>query len=189
MAVVSLEDSPTDPHIVQPLRPMTHAVRKLLFGSFSFVSSPQAGNPEHITITDEWPQHNIMTVMIPQLGGRKVQIHKRIVWQFCAMWRAWETEGLLGHVLSFDGAWAPRYKRGHAGGNEAELSNHSWGTALDINASRNPLSAPPLPATVIGSTVPLVPLAEKWGFCWGGNFESRKDAMHFEVARVMPQPP
>ena len=60
------------------------------------------------------------------------------------------------------------------------LSNHAFGTAFDINVQWNPLEA--LPGRT-GCVFELVPMAHRHGFYWGGHF-SRRDGMHFEVARV-----
>ncbi len=53
---------------------------------------------------------------------------------------------------------------------------HSWGLAVDINASCNPMSTrwrcniPP----------PIVELWESAGFYWGGRYDGTRDPMHFE---------
>jgi hypothetical protein len=65
-------------------------------------------------------------------------------------------------------------------------SNHSWGTALDLNWLRNPMST----SQVITDIPPAVAeLWEEWGFNWGGrwltNGGALADAMlclHFEYA-------
>jgi hypothetical protein len=67
-------------------------------------------------------------------------------------------------------------------GNTTTLSNHAFGTAFDINADQNSLGARPALVGQRGSTRELVPLANKWGFYWGGHFGSRPDGMHFEIA-------
>jgi hypothetical protein len=174
-----------------PLAPLGHEARKLIFGAFTFHPDPQPGNPEHVRIEEPWPSQHILSVQIPQLPKRTIQIHKLIRWQFVGLWQAWQDAGLLPLVLSFDGAWVPRFKRGRAlppYGTEADLSNHAFGTAFDVNAAYNPLGHAPLLPSTYGSTVPLAPLAQKWGFAWGGNFHGRVDAMHFECSRVMPAP-
>jgi hypothetical protein len=69
-------------------------------------------------------------------------------------------------------------------GSTTTLSNHAYGTAFDINAAWNGLGREPAPLGAKGSVLELLPLAEAHGFAWGGLF-SRRDAMHFEVARVL----
>lgn len=46
----------------------------------------------------------------------------------------------------------------------------------------NPLGARPALVGQKGSVRELVPIANKWGFYWGGHYSGRKDGMHFEVA-------
>lgn len=55
------------------------------------------------------------------------------------------------------------------------LSNHSWGLAVDLNATDHPLGKR-------GTGVPqyVVEAARRWGLFWGGNYSGRPDEMHFE---------
>jgi hypothetical protein len=55
-------------------------------------------------------------------------------------------------------------------------SEHSRGTAIDINAVHNPMGS--TLRTDMPWWVPVV--AKKWGLRWGGDYTTRKDAMHFE---------
>jgi hypothetical protein len=61
-----------------------------------------------------------------------------------------------------------------------KLSNHSSGTAIDLNSSRHALGK-------VGTfELPKVPmiraLAKKYGLTWGGDYRNRKDEMHFEIS-------
>jgi hypothetical protein len=38
-----------------------------------------------------------------------------------------------------------------------------------------------------GSVRELVPVANDFGFYWGGHFKSRPDGMHFEVAKILSE--
>ena len=61
-----------------------------------------------------------------------------------------------------------------------KLSNHSSGTAVDLNATKHPLGKA---ATFPAEKVPMIQaLAKKYGMIWGGDFRHRKDEMHFEIA-------
>jgi len=65
-------------------------------------------------------------------------------------------------------------------GNVGKLSNHSSGTAIDLNAMKHPLGKV---GTFPNEKVPMIrALAKKYGLIWGGDFRNRKDEMHFEVA-------
>jgi hypothetical protein len=165
---------------------ISSAAREQTFGKPRFVASPQPGNPEHIEILDDWEVKNIKKVSIPIKGivGRpgpiEVRFHKLAADQLIELWLAWEKEGLLDRVLSFDGAYVPRFMRGST----TKLSNHAFGTAFDINASFNSLKARPALVGQRGSVRELVPIANDLGFFWGGFFNNRPDGMHFEVAEL-----
>ena len=65
-------------------------------------------------------------------------------------------------------------------GSSTALSNHSSGTAIDLNSTKHPLGK--------SGTFPLEKvamiqaLAKKYGLKWGGDYRGRKDEMYFEVA-------
>lgn len=65
-------------------------------------------------------------------------------------------------------------------GTTDKLSNHSSGTAIDLNATKHPLGKA---GTFETGKVPMIQaLAKKYGLTWGGDYKNRKDEMHFEVA-------
>jgi len=59
-------------------------------------------------------------------------------------------------------------------------SNHSWGLALDLNATANPVSYDGRVHTNLPKNI--IEIAAKFGFFWGGNYSasSYRDPMHFE---------
>lgn len=64
-------------------------------------------------------------------------------------------------------------------GSTDKLSNHSSGTAIDLNASKHQLGKV---GTFPNEKVPMIrALAKKYGLRWGGDFNSRPDEMHFEI--------
>ena len=64
-------------------------------------------------------------------------------------------------------------------GTTDKLSNHSSGTAIDLNATRHALGKV---GTFPAEKVPMIrALAKKYGLKWGGDYVNRKDEMHFEV--------
>ena len=64
-------------------------------------------------------------------------------------------------------------------GTTDKLSNHSSGTAIDLNATRHALGKV---GTFPSEKVPMIrALAKKYGLKWGGDYVNRKDEMHFEV--------
>ena len=82
-------------------------------------------------------------------------------------------EPLEGGALD-DWGYCYRDVRGVPG----KLSNHSSGTAIDLNASKHPLGKV---GTFDAAKVPMIKaLAKKYGLTWGGDW-ARKDEMHFEI--------
>jgi len=64
-------------------------------------------------------------------------------------------------------------------GSTDKLSNHSSGTAVDLNATKHPLGKA---GTFPSEKVPMIrALAKKYGMMWGGDFRHRPDEMHFEI--------
>ena len=59
------------------------------------------------------------------------------------------------------------------------LSNHSSGTAIDINAADHPLGAEGTVPSNMHSKIGAK--ARSLGLKWGGDYRGRKDEMHFEV--------
>lgn len=82
-------------------------------------------------------------------------------------------EPLEGGALD-DWGYCYRDVRGVPG----KLSNHSSGTAIDLNAAKHPLGKG---GTFDAAKVPMIKaLAKKYGLTWGGDW-ARKDEMHFEI--------
>ncbi len=167
--------------------PLSDAGRAAIFSTFNYVPAPTADNPEAISILGTWEEDNIVKVSIPQLrtalGGKAPQsmrVHKLASPQIQALWAAWESAGLLKRVLTYDGAFVARFIRG----SRTKLSNHSFGTAFDINYEWNKLGHRPALVGQQGSVRELVAIANAHGLYWGGHFETRPDGMHFEIAFV-----
>jgi hypothetical protein len=84
--------------------------------------------------------------LIPNERRHTIQFHRDGADQLQALWRDWERANLLeGVILTFDGGYNPRYKGwkdcqhgAEIADEDKKLSNHSFGTAFDINASDNP---------------------------------------------------
>ena len=65
-------------------------------------------------------------------------------------------------------------------GSDIVLSNHSSGTAIDLNAIKHPLGKSNTFNQAQRNIITL--LITKYGSAWGGNYKRRKDDMHFEIA-------
>lgn len=169
--------------------------REKIFGKFEFRPNPTKSNPEGIIITDNWAKENIVRVELPALskatnGKYKAMLwHKECEYQLVKMFERFEKENLHTKILSFAGAFYPRFIRG----SRTQLSNHSWGTAFDINVPQNGLGKKPAMIGQKGSVRELVPIANECGFYWGGHFGKeqngkyigRMDGMHFEIAKII----
>lgn len=173
----------------------TIAAQQQLFGTFEFVHDPAPNNQERIRILGDWVRDNIdREVFVPQLAklaARKVpgaprsgviSWHRKAKQQILGLWQAWEDAGLLDLIISYHGDWNARFVRGRIG----VLSNHSFGTAFDINTVVNGLNWLGVRPALVGergSVRELVPIAHAYGFYWGGHFD-RFDGMHFDIAQL-----
>lgn len=170
-----------------PFKPILNLeIKNDLFGEFEFKHTPTDSNPEKVEILGDWRKENIVKVDLPQLAkatdGKYTSMYfnKKAEYQLKQFFIELEEEGLLNYIVTYAGAYTARFIRG----SRKHLSNHSWGTAFDINAGWNGLGREPATEHEIGTVFQIVPIAIKWGFYWGGHFR-RKDGMHFEVARII----
>jgi hypothetical protein len=158
--------------------------RVKVFGDLKYVAAPVKGNPENISIQGSWARENLCIIEIPQLIGitgapitGKVQCHRLVADAIRFLFIDLEQQGLLDEIHTWDGMFCPRFVRG----SKTTLSNHSFGTAFDINVQWNPLGA--APTAGFGTVYNIVPIANKHGFYWGGHYTKRPDGMHFEYSR------
>jgi hypothetical protein len=176
----------------------TAAISERLFGRVDVRHVPTADNPERIEILHGWEAENIVTVRVPELdkclfaGGPgavvrpigRIRCHRLAAPKFLQLFEAWAAAGLLDRVLTCAGVFNARLKRGATSPKRANLSNHSWGTAIDINAPQNGLGHVPALVGARGAVRELVGIANEIGFYWGGHFAGRPDGMHFELATL-----
>jgi hypothetical protein len=142
---------------------------KELFGEFAAV--PEANG--NLRVDPEWVRRHITSERIPVLGS--VTCNRGIMPQLRAAFEEIERRGLSDAIdrSEFGGCFFPRYL---SQDEEAGLSHHSWGVAIDINVATNPFgSQPRLDKRVVD-------VLERWGFTWGGRWLV-PDGMHFEFLR------
>ena len=186
-------DFTAEPEAKHPAEPNFEAIvgsagRQAIFGPLKFVGAPGGDfGKESIRITNDFEAAKVVRVAVPELIGikgagtsGKARFHRLGALQLQGLWAAWGRKGLLKHILTWDGSFAARFIRCST----SSLSNHAFATAFDINADENPLGAEPALPGEKGCVFELVPVAHKFGFYWGGHF-SRRDGMHFEIAKVM----
>lgn len=157
--------------------------RERLLGRIEWYRSPVKGEPRAIKITNGWDKENIILVNVPQLhkftGGKPVQFHRAAAESFQRFWAEVERQGYLPLVLAWSGTWVPRVMTSNYG----SLSNHAYGTAFDINVKWNGWQVRPALVGQQGSVRELVPIANAFGFFWGGHWSAKYyDGMHFEWA-------
>ena len=182
--------------------------RNSRFHCFKFRQRPLSQRPSRESIiikgscngsTNDWISTNITTFhsskfeFAASYRGR-IRCHVEAKDQIEELLAIWEAESLLHLVISYAGCFVPRYKRnqappGSSGHGERQsdatsrLSNHSFGSAFDINATQNWLGSTPAQCGQKGSVRELVEAANKLEIFWGGHFGGSKDGMHFEMSK------
>ncbi len=137
-------------------------------GSFSYKANPDGT----VAPDPKWVAANIRTEEMPIIG--RVTGHRVMLPQLRAALNDIVTRGLSDKIKTYDGCYVPRFiARDPSKG----LSFHTYGTAIDLNASTNYRGI----AGDIDRTV--VAIFKKWGFAWGGDW-NYTDPMHFELATL-----
>lgn len=154
------------------------------------ILKPLPNGTRPLDMDNAWERENIVKLEIPQLRGVDdgtsggcsgvIRFHRFGAYQLQRAFAEIEAAGLKSRILSFAGSYYPRMIRGST----SAPSEHSFGSALDINAAWNGLNRTPAAKGEKGSVVELVPIFEKWGFYWGGRF-TRKDGMHWEIHKLI----
>lgn len=120
-----------------------------------------------------WVAAHIETQQLPILGS--VTCNKAIFPQLRAALEEVIATGLADeiHPDEYAGCYYPRFIA-----TTTTLSNHSFGTALDLNVPGNQRG------TVGQIDRGVVAIFKRWGFAWGGDW-SWTDPMHFEMNAVV----
>ena len=138
-----------------------------------------------IEIEPNWVAGNIVTINLPGLN-RQVQVHSLAKDNFIKAFTIIQNESviingkrvaLLSLIKTMDGTFVPR----HVGwDNSRALSNHSWGTAIDINAAGHFRYVNPVTEANNQNLIIWEKAFKPAGFSWGNSFN---DAMHYELKR------
>jgi hypothetical protein len=107
-------------------------------------------------------------------GTKKIKFHKKAA--PCLEAVAKDLATVSYKPTTFDGSFVWRPNRN----NSSELSMHSFGIALDLDAARNPNGGGSAGHCITTFPPDFVAVFKKYGFRWGGAFKSNCDAMHFE---------
>lgn len=112
---------------------------------------------------------------VPMSGGKRVLIHRSALPAFQRVAQNLATEQTNGrfYPITSVAAFVPRTING-----ARQISRHTFGVAVDINPGSNPFSSDP---DRLISDMPdwFVDAWRDAGFCWGGDWETAKDPMHF----------
>ena len=177
------------------------------FTCFKFIQRRRSERPDDEAIVQkgscdgreaDWVAAHIVTIDIPQLkfargyAGR-FRCHSKAAPVFAALFAKWEVDDLLHLLLSYEGCFVPRYIRDESPGpgghglkkssDVGTLSNHSFGSAFDINFTDNQRRKEPAAFGARGCVRELVESGNALNIYWGGHF-STKDGMHFEIAKL-----
>lgn len=186
-------------------RQLTYMERTAAFPlEFSIIHDP-AGKPE-VKVPITWETGSLVRIG-PYSTGKLVfspRVHLHAAPVLSAFFKAVAVAGVLGDILTYDGGYYARLKRGvtppPAGASKdvwgKQLSNHSRGCAVDLNAKWNPMGHPGAMAGAEGSLDRLAeiartirveietPVGHVWnaGVCWGGDWKGPSlDKMHYEL--------
>ena len=103
---------------------------------------------------------------------KRTRCHRLLVENFQSVFEAIEKEGLQDMVMHYAGIYAARAIRGQT----MHASTHSWGIAIDLEPAEYPLGS------LKRFHKRITTLFHDAGFFYGGDFQSRKDPMHFQFA-------
>jgi hypothetical protein len=139
-----------------------------------------------VNVPREWQSANLVYLQFPQVDGRHVRevlVHRDAKPIFDAFLVRVVASALTDRILTSDGGFVPRLKRGsNVPANELGLSRHSRGIAIDLNAHWNPMGHAPSAPTMEGSMLELGELASACGLVWGGLWHGEScDPMHLEI--------
>ena len=111
---------------------------------------------------------------VPMSGGTVVKVHERALPAFQQVTANLAAESANGNFydVRIVGSWVWRRV-----GGSYRMSTHAFGSTIDINWDTNLYSSDNILTTDMPSW-----FVEAWtdaGFCWGGDWQTIKDAMHF----------
>lgn len=139
----------------------------------SLVTSADCWNKYGNPFKEKW-----MTVwVVPnylQMGPipKKIYCNKDLIQPLTQAFENIQKEGISSELKTWDGCFNIRSKRG-----AKSMSLHSWGIAIDINASWNRFGKKPT------MSKELVKCFTDAGFDWGGNWKT-PDGMHFQLTEI-----
>jgi hypothetical protein len=160
------------PPSANPVAFLTGSRAAKAFGAFSYRYFPDGT----IEPDARWVNDNIVTGSVPILG--RVTCHRLMLPQLRGALADVQAAGLASSLHSYDGCYVPRFIERNP---EHAISLHTWGIAIDLDASTNYRG-------IRGTMDPqVVDIFKRWGFRWGGDW-TYTDPMHFELAALLTSP-
>lgn len=133
---------------------------------FKKYGEPSANNPCMVL----WDVPNELEIgLIP----KRIYCNKDLIKPLTKAFQALIKTGKVEELKTYDGCFNIRKIRGGK-----QMSLHSWGIAIDVNAFENGLGQQPK------LSPEFVKCFTDAGFDWGGNWVSRKDGMHFQLSKI-----
>lgn len=143
-----------------------------------------------VRVNPAWERANIVKMTFPSSFGFQApfRMNKGAVDAFKQWFSLISKAGLHTRILTFNGSYNPRLKRGdNVPVSKAGLSRHARGLAIDINAAFNPMGRAGAKLGEPGCMLELAPLANEAGLVWGGDWHGASiDAMHVELGTFDP---
>lgn len=121
-----------------------------------------------------WEHNNLVVLRNVNGTGCNIQLHHELA----PLFRLSLAEAMAAapdYKVRMLGGYCARHQRNDS---TLPLSIHSFGAAFDINWDKNPMGK-----TLVTDLPPeFVAAFKKYGWNWGGDWNSVKDAMHFQFA-------
>lgn len=143
------------------------------------------------SVSEAWPDRILTAIALPQPLRTSWDQTKRITHLRCHRRIAPMLEGAFSELHKDPVVWSTIndcggcYEFRRIGGKK-ELSNHSWGIAVDLDVLDNPMFAM-IPRVHARTKAIMQAYGFVWGGAtiWGGAFPwGRRDSMHWEFANV-----
>jgi hypothetical protein len=138
-----------------------------------------------IEVDPQWVATNIVTITLPGLN-RQVQVHKNAAENFITAFNYIKNGtavvngrevALLSLIQTMDGTYVARHVNWDS---SRGLSNHSWGTAIDINANGHFGYVDPQKDQDDPNLILWEKAFKPAGFSWGNRYS---DSMHYELIK------